>query len=437
MPREPDDDISLRPRQKRLSTSKTKGQKAPDPGPSARERPAKNPIRKAIELGLHLSPAGNELSKALARLAQGASRHEIGVARRILYAIEKRGDCLLDAPRVAASVLRVARQHAHFLRDPVEARLSAITPEEQLRELAGHAFERWAVPRWLDDVWQNNEPLLQGIFIHLGRGGSLRTMEGLPFKLTSLMAHHAVNAPRGVNAAQALRWGQLRGLDVPEELCHELIRTRMAHHLPDEPFWKSVGVWFALHPEVIGQAAVIVDYVYAQRIGDFDQPRAPDFEMRGRAPDRLIHVAHAWHQHQARVRRGEVKTWKGCGLAGWEEFAADGSGEPEWIIRELTKLDELIAEGNLLHHCVASYSRTAALGRCAIFSLRKREEGELHPRLTLEVWPLTKQVAQARGLQNRYAEEVEQGIVARWAKARNLRIEPTVFADPERVRRRR
>jgi hypothetical protein len=435
MPRDHDEEFSPRPRQQRLAGSKTKGQKAPSSLPLARERPEKNPVRKAIELGLHLSPGGNDLSKALARLAQGASRQEIGVARRILYAMEKRTECLLDEPRVAASVLRVARYHGAFLRDPADARVTASTPKEQLREIAGHAFERWAVPRWLDDVWQNHEPWLQRVFIHLGNGGNLRNMVDLPFKLTSFMAHHAVNAPRGLNAFQALRWGQLRGLDVPEELCHELIRTRLAHTLPDEPFWKSVGVWFALHPEVIGHAATIVDYVYTQKIGDFDQPRAPDFEMQGRAPDRLIQQAQYWHQLQARVRRGVVNTWKTCGIAGWTE-PADKAPMAEWIIRELTTTNDLIAEGTRLHHCVATYSRQAALGRSAIFSLRQLEEGEHQARLTLEVWPLTRQIVQARGFQNRNAEPREQAVIQRWTAAQNLKIESTLFAPPPRGRRR-
>ena len=33
-----------------------------------------------------------------------------------------------------------------------------------------------------------------------------------------------IGRPRGLTAMQALRWGQLRGFDIPEELCREVAR---------------------------------------------------------------------------------------------------------------------------------------------------------------------------------------------------------------------
>jgi hypothetical protein len=243
----------------------------------------------------------------------------------------------------------------------------------------------------------------------------------------------------------------LRGFGVPEELCAEVVHTRLSGALPQEPFWRTVAEWLAVHPEVYGHAGVLVDYLFAQRIGDFARPEHPNFTIRGRDPDRLLADARAWHDALHRLRRAIARgaavpaRWGSCGIAGFAPTpppTAETAGRagdapaprdpPAWVIMELVTADDLEAEGEALHHCVGGYADIAASGQSAIFSLRRRVEGLLRPRVTMEVWPAQRRIVQARGLQNASANPDDQRLIETWAQTQGLQIESFVFDHPPR-----
>jgi hypothetical protein len=213
-----------------------------------------------------------------------------------------------------------------------------------------------------------------------------------------------------------------------------------------------VAEWLAVHPEVYGHAGVLVDYVFAQRVGDFARPEHPGFTITGRDPDRLLGDARAWHDALHRARRAATRggaaiptRWGTCGIAGFAPApppttaAAEASGaapasrdRPSWVIVELLTADDLYDEGQALHHCVGGYAGAAASGRSAIFSLRRRVEGVLRPRVTVEVWPAQRRIVQARALQNAQADVDDQRLIETWALTQRLQIEPFVFVQPTR-----
>lgn len=368
----------------------------------------------------------------------------------MLYVLERRESPIVAAPTAAAGVVRLARFHGQFLRTLRDVEPTGDTPERQLRVLAAALLERWPVPHWLDAAWLHEDRRMHQWFAHLGAGRNLADAPDLPYALTRRMAHFAVGAPRPMDPLQALRWGQVRGLDIPEDLCREVVHTRLSTTLPDEPFWRSVAHWFARHPEVYGHATAIVDFLFAQRVGDFARPPHPGFSMRGREPDRLLADARRWHDALNRRRRlgAEVPDrWPACGIAGFRptpggeaSAATDGTAEPSasppnWVIVELLTRDELVSEGSRLRHCVATYAPAAASGRSAMFSLRRLTDGELRPRVTIETWPAQRLIVQARGLQNAYAHDDDRRLIESWATTVKLRIEPFVFGTaPDRRR---
>lgn len=75
-------------------------------------------------------------------------------------------------------------------------------------------------------------------------------------------------------------------------------------------------------------------------------------------------------------------------------FAQDGL-----LIRPCASEEELIREGNLLHHCVASYAKDHAAGKTAILFIRKADEPD-KPFFTLEFDEKNMAVRQNRGLRN-------------------------------------
>jgi hypothetical protein len=275
-------------------------------------------------------------------------------------------------------------------------------------------------------------------FVHLGSGQNLGTAPDLPDPLTKRMAHFATHAPRGLRSLQALRWGQCRGMNIPEELCEELVNTRLSTELPDEPFWRTVLTWFSVNPEILGHASTIIDYIFAQRIGDFAAPMAAQWSITGRTPDRLLADARAWHaelNRRTRRARSTPPNWPSCGIAGFYPQADTGpsapspgaNARPKWWILELHSIDQLELEGQRLHHCVASYAGMAAAGTSAIFSLRRRVEDHEMSLVTIEVHPTAAQIVQARSLHNASPSAEDQRLIEHWAKATGLTIAASVF----------
>lgn len=78
----------------------------------------------------------------------------------------------------------------------------------------------------------------------------------------------------------------------------------------------------------------------------------------------------------------------------WMSFEADGL-----LIQPCASEDELINEGKVLHHCVASYARDHAGGKTAILFIRRAEEPD-KPFFTLEFDEKNLTVRQDRGLRN-------------------------------------
>ncbi|MFT3786947.1 MAG: PcfJ domain-containing protein [Tepidisphaeraceae bacterium] len=397
-------------------------------------RAQKSDRRRQLERGLNGDTAGGAWSRVIGyaiRASDGAARR---VAREMLYALDHANALLVEDPLAAAGVVRLARHRANFVREPRRFAATGTTADEQLRRLAGHLFEQWSVPHWMDDAWRHDDDARHAWFIHVGAGKNLSTAPQLPYPFTKRMAHFAINAPRGLHHLQALRWGQLRGLDVPEELADEVVHTRLAGTLPDEPFWKSVVSWFAVHPEVIGHANVIIDYVFAQRIGDFAQAIRADFSMRGRVPDRLLADARDWHRalNRQRSRASKYDYWFTCGIDGFQPTLPPDAVPvpdelPSWRIVELLTTEELESEGESLHHCVATYAYRAAAGESAIYSLRRNVAGQLKSSVTIEVWPAQRAIVQARGLQNAFPNSDDRKLIETWAEQRGLSIGAFVF----------
>lgn len=70
----------------------------------------------------------------------------------------------------------------------------------------------------------------------------------------------------------------------------------------------------------------------------------------------------------------------------------------ELLIRQPVSVDEITAEGRLLHHCVGGYAERHALGKLHILFIRKKSEPDV-PYYTMEVSE-SGEIIQVRGLKN-------------------------------------
>jgi hypothetical protein len=146
------------------------------------------------------------------------------------------------------------------------------------------------------------------------------------------------------------------------------------------------------------------------------------FRWRGRTSESAATAARRYHDELLAIQqaheaaslariagyyglRGEI-TWR---RMNWD-FERGSEEEGQWSIVELCSLQELINEGATLNHCVATYAGKCIAGTSRIFSFRRKGKQTI----TIEIHCPTKQVRQARGLNNRAASKEEMEIILQW-----------------------
>lgn len=398
-----------------------------------------------IDAGLDGDANGGPLANWLDALRRNPAsdlldKHGLGPARRVLRAAA-RSSALLDQDqwrRHAPNLLRLARRQSDWVRDPEDWRERSHNIERQITSLTRHLFAKFAVPKWLDSAWTGDSGAEQSWFIHVGQGGNLRKAVHLPVPLTKAMAHHAMLAPDGCSVAQAIRYGQARGLEVEPRLARAVLGSRLGRDFDarEEDFWVTFLRWLAQHPMIDpAQVGPIADYLRDQRFvpagavlvnGTFVEqgPPQPGLSMQHRCPEALVAQVEAWHRRLARVKlTSRDVSWPSCGVGGYSRVEGEPGRQRRFEIVELCSSAALRAEGAAMKHCVSTYAGSCQSGRVAIFATSVTDEHGEHKRmLTLELDVKTRQIVQARGRFNAPSTPFDQRLLNAWTTTAGLSI---------------
>ncbi len=146
--------------------------------------------------------------------------------------------------------------------------------------------------------------------------------------------------------------------------------------------------------------------------------------MPGRTATSLLHQVNAWHRQLARSNVIQVQQWRPVGLAGLRltEGQTGTDSWRQWLIRELLSTKALTVEGQMMRHCVASYTASCARGQSSIWTMERKSLKSLEKCVTLEVQPATRTICQIRGRLNRPPTEQEMRVVHHWAEQADLRL---------------
>ena len=383
------------------------------------------------------SRAAPSLRKLRGRAKAGSPFGRLMVA--VLANSRARADELATLPAVRAA----ADWSQAWVREPEDWVCRTHNANRQASSLVRHLLCRFAVPEWFVDTFAAGNREQQAWFVHVGAGLNLRTVPGLPIALTKRQAHEAMLAPASAvsNVVEAIRYGQAVAAGAPPAVARALGGTFLGRQFAGEgrePFWSSFIDWLGretadaamFDAEEVGQ---LLDYLSAQRFGaNAPQPR---LSMKGRTLATLVRQTHQWHEQLARERRAADRarrrvgrsasyeqSWPSSGIGGFEHV--EGQGETRRVVRvvELLDANALFDEGRRLHHCVGSYAYACSSGRCAIFSMRVGQAGDIAPRVTIEVLPREGQIVQARGACNRPPTAQEGRWLRQWAGEARLAI---------------
>ena len=323
----------------------------------------------------------------------------------------------------------LARQHGSWIRSVTDWRPNSHNPRRQFNSLARHLLARYEVPFFMDAAWfQENEATAlqqQGWFKHIGDGQNIRTAD-VPVKLTKMMAHCFFTAQEGLPIERALRWGQVVGQGGSESFARAVMGSRLGMHFEHEDFWETVIKFLVNHPMLdTSLVGPIVDFIYNHKYEPREivrpgggvevvGPAQPNFAVKGRSIDKLLHQMEAWHEELGRDLGGEDAAYFGRGrkpVVRWEPSGIGSlrileenpqTGEKTtWMIQELLSTRELLSEGRGMHHCVASYAKNCRKGNTSIWSLQAMNSGqERQPVMTIAVDARSKNITQVRGKYN-------------------------------------
>lgn len=346
----------------------------------------------------------------------------------------------------------IARHRAFWIR-PLECwKPETRSPKRQLQSLIRHLFAEYTVPSFFEGAWGYDESIqgerYRGWFLHIANGQNIRTAD-IPFRLTKMSAHLAMNASGDTPIITALRYGQVRGLGGSAQLARYIVSTRLRDTLPDEPFWESV-IHFCINNPTLTRSEVeeIVDYLYFQKfvpIQVFQEdgtivesgPAQPNLSMKGRTAEALQRQIRSWLNELTNDRQQQRVEWTPCGiLEFWTHLQADDKMQL-WGFQEVLNSKELTGEGRFMHNCVATYLMECQRHTSSIWVLRMRPSAEEPFRsvLNIEISLPERRIVQVRGRFNRSldAEEADNSLnigrqlLKQWAKAQSLTIDTYAF----------
>jgi hypothetical protein len=341
---------------------------------------------------------------------------------------------LLTSKETTIAVLNLHRYEGEWRRDPSDWKPRSHNIDKQLSSLASHLLCDYEPPAFMVAVWYAKNRTRQRWYIHLGRGKSIRTADGLPAPLTKRMAHWFTLAPDHFTPLAAIRYGQVCALGGDRRVADALLSTRMATDFRDDQFGLELIRFFTRNPMLdTAHYQPIVDYIWNQKYEDqavfvargvVEQtgPPQPGFSLAGRTPGTLLRQVEEWHTRLGRTAKGGVLQWIRSGIPDFElvEGKRESANMRVWRIVELLSSKELEEEGRALGHCVATYASSCQRRVSSIWSVRRESSTGATRLLTVEVDMKRKDVVQIRGLRNRLPEANEMTIVNRWARANRL-----------------
>ncbi len=355
--------------------------------------------------------------------------------RDVLFQMDEKSR-LLRHVDYASGVISFVAHKSMWLRPISEWLPTTRNADRQFSSLSRHLFARYAVPEFMDSVWQKGDKKSKGWFIHIGKGKNIRTARSLPVNMTKKMAHYFIQAPSDYDVNSAFRWAQIHALGGNKEISDAITETRIVRVFNDENFWLTVLRFFIANPMLdTSQYNPIIDYIWHQKYENRMEfvergvvrevePEQPGFSMTGRTADTLLRQVDDWHRRLGRELRGGNLQWLKSSIKDFRyvEGRAGNRNMRIWTIRELLRSKELMAEGRTQHHCVATYARSCFTGVTSIWTMDVQDSQTRSKSLTVEIQNQTKTIMQVRGLRNRRATTQEMNVIHRWAVYEEIKL---------------
>ena len=145
----------------------------------------------------------------------------------------------------------------------------------------------------------------------------------------------------------------------------------------------------------------------------------PDFKLKGRSVASVLRFNEEWISY--------LKLIKGVGVGNFSssKFKPFRTYHKKSLvtIKQIMNAKDLIKEGKIMSHCVATYAGECAKGDSSIWSLKIRSSNKkVKNVLTIEILENEKHINEALGKCNRNATKLEHQWLKAWAEKEGLKL---------------
>jgi hypothetical protein len=243
-----------------------------------------------------------------------------------------------------------------------------------------------------------------------------RAGEVFKWRIAPRLSHYLREVPAAASPTMACLHAEILRLGgSPVELARILRNpafvndpTEWLEEGPERTFWEDTVRWLSAHRDEItdDESDAILSWAMHESTESGHAGQTP-FSWSSRRARAVV-------ARSLEYRRSLQLPWIECrwGGHGWSWELQEGEGTT-WSFEELSSGQALYEEGQAMHHCVVSYVARCLAGCSAIVSMRCNGQR----RLTIEISPATRAIAQARGVHNRAASADEQRVLLAWMSA--------------------
>lgn len=384
------------------------------------------------------------MARSFIRRRQEAERQRLEAYEASLRRVSQQARPAPDIRNALAEARRGFENE--IVRDPQSWRPKLKTRNASRLRLAAarHLFARYPVPAHLEQIWLESEGLdaeeirlRKRWYITVAGGASLYKAQAVQW-LSRKEVHWFLNPPGEIDFCGAFWVAIARSYTDDPGLALRIARSKIAR-TPRAAlaFWREAARFFVANPTTLEEIDDLCDFL------DAACHRDRQYSLKGRTLASLRRQMEDWHRDLAAIerieamrRRAEARnrtapaspsaggSWPGSPLSDWEwqPSAKEATARGErFIVRQLRKADDLVAESRAMRHCVSTYAAKCIAGNASIWALRRTALGKVDRLLTIEL-DRQHRAVQVRGFGNRVALPDERNILERWAKARGIML---------------
>lgn len=358
----------------------------------------------------------------------------------LLVLAKKRADRMFIDEHLVRTLFYISAYMERAVRDIQNWKMPCHNPYRSLGHLIRYLFAEYETPTFMDNAFYEGNHTHIIWYLQLGLGRSLRKYTEMPIPLSAKGMHLFLNAPPKYKINEAMRYSQVLSMGGDEKLVAHLLGTFLAEPSQNEAFWETVIRFFVQNPMLDPvHIAPIIDCIRHKKFAPVN-PEMPNFEMKGRSVAALLRLVEDWHNQLNWAQKGRIGKkdeifwtkfniadfvhYEGKIVEGMKTFNGEAVSDKMYRITQLMSANELLAEGQAMSHCVASYSQSCKAGNTSIwsFTLMTKENLVQEKRLLTIELSKSKVIVQVRGKYNARANENEMLIIRKWAAKEGLQL---------------